>query len=187
MPIIPLERIASRIYLIRGEKVMDDRDLAGLYGVSTSALNQQVKRNSARFPGDFAFQLTSEEVDALLSQIVTAKTGRGGPRNLPWAFTEQGVAMLSSVVRSERAAHINVAIMRTFVKLRELLATNRDMAARWRNTTGRLRFSSTPFKSCLPCRRPRRRTGSGFLRGRTRTDTRVLISQFVTSNSRRGR
>jgi len=107
---------------------MVDRDLAELYGVSTSALNQQMKRNAARFPADFAFQLTSEEVDSLLSQIVTAKNGRGGPRNLPWVFTEQGVAMLSSVVRSERAAQINVAIMRTFVKLRELLATNRDLA-----------------------------------------------------------
>jgi len=128
MTIIPIEHIASRIYVIRGEKIMVDRDLAELYGVSTSALNQQMKRNAARFPADFAFQLTSEEVDSLLSQIVTAKNGRGGPRNLPWVFTEQGVAMLSSVVRSERAAQINVAIMRTFVKLRELLATNRDLA-----------------------------------------------------------
>lgn len=102
--LIPVERIASRIYLIRGEKVMLDSDLAELYGVPTSALNQQVKRNADRFPDDFAFQLTQEEFEALISQIVTSNGGRGGRRKLPLVFTEQGVAMLSSVLHSKRAA-----------------------------------------------------------------------------------
>ena len=126
--IIPVERIASRIYLIRGEKVILDSDLAELYGVPTSALNQQVKRNADRFPDDFAFQLTPEEFEALISQTVTSNSGRGGRRKMPLVFTEQGVAMLSSVLRSKRAAQVNVAIMRTFVRLRQLLATNRDLA-----------------------------------------------------------
>jgi len=128
MPIIPLERIASRIYLIRDEKVIIDSDLAELYGVTTSALNQQVRRNADRFPEDFSFQLTAEEFEALMSQSVISKGGRGGRRKLPLVFTEQGVAMLSSVLRSEHAVQINVAIMRTFVKLRALLSTNRDLA-----------------------------------------------------------
>src|ERR1700674_5141446 len=97
-PIIPVERIASRIYLIRGEKVMLDADLAELYGVPTAALNQQVKRNAERFPSDFAFQLTEEEGEFLMSQIVISNAGRGGRRKLPWVFTEHGVAMLSSVL-----------------------------------------------------------------------------------------
>ena len=130
--VIPVERIASRIYLIRGEKVMLDSDLAELYGVPTSALNQQVKRNADRFPDDFAFQLTPEEFEALISQTVTSNSGRGGRRKLPLVFTEQGVAMLSSVLRSKRAAQVNVAIMRTFVRLRQLLATNRDLARKVR-------------------------------------------------------
>lgn len=129
-PVIPVERIANRIYLVRGEKVMLDSDLAELYGVPTSALNQQVRRNADRFPHDFVFQLTAEEFESLMSQIVISKSGRGGRRKLPLAFTEQGVAMLSSVLRSKRAAQVNVAIMRTFVKLREILATHRDLARR---------------------------------------------------------
>jgi hypothetical protein len=129
MSIIPLERIASKIYVIREEKVMVDSDLAALYGVTTSALNQQVKRNADRFPEDFAFILTTEEFRNLISQIVTSSSiAHGGRRKLPMVFTEQGVAMLSSVLRGERAAQVNVAIMRTFVKLRELLVTHRDLA-----------------------------------------------------------
>jgi hypothetical protein len=127
-PVVPIERIANRIYLIRGEKVMLDSDLAELYGVPTSALNQQVKRNISRFPDDFAFRLTAQEFEALMSQIVISNAGRGGRRKMPMVFTEQGVAMLSSVLRSKRAAQVNVAIMRTFVKLREILATHKDLA-----------------------------------------------------------
>ena len=126
--LVPAERIASRIYLVRGETVMLDADLADLYGVTTAALNQQVKRNQERFPKDFAFQLSRDEFDSLMSQIVISNAGRGGRRKPPWAFTEQGVAMLSSVLRSKRAAQVNVAIMRTFVKLRRMLATNEALA-----------------------------------------------------------
>ena len=127
--IIPIEQIASRIYLIRGVKVMLDDDLAELYGVLTGHLNRAVKRNSRRFPKDFMFQLTPQEHESLLCHFgIANKPGRGGRRSAPYAFTEQGVAMLSSVLRSERAADANVAIMRAFVKLREMLATNEELA-----------------------------------------------------------
>lgn len=102
---------------------MLDSDLADLYGVTTSALNQAVKRNNERFPEDFAYQLTKQEFAALKSQNVTSKGGRGGRMKLPWVFTEQGVAMLSSVLKSPTAARVNVEIMRTFVRLRRLVAT----------------------------------------------------------------
>lgn len=136
-PAIPPERIEQRILLLRRQKVMLDADLAELYGVPTKALNQAVRRNLARFPGDFMFQLTAKESEELSSQIgvsnlksqsVTSKPGRGGRRYQPLAFTEQGVAMLSSVLRSERAVQVNMAIMRAFVKLREMLASHRDLA-----------------------------------------------------------
>jgi hypothetical protein len=118
--IIPVERIASRIYLIRGEKVMIDSDLADLYGVETGALVRAVKRNSNRFPEDFSFQISDLEFENLKCQTGTSKQW-GGRRSLPHVFTEQGVA-LSSVLRSTRAAEVNIAIIRTFVKLREVLA-----------------------------------------------------------------
>lgn len=125
--VIPVERIAARIYLIRGEKVMLDSDLAQLYQVKAIALRQQVKRNIGRFPEDFMFQLTEKEVDTLLSQnVIPSRRVLGG--SLPYAFTEQGVAMLSAVLRSERAVQVSLAIMRTFVRLREILATHRDLA-----------------------------------------------------------
>ena len=130
MEIVPAERIASRIYVIRETKVMIDADLAALYGVPTKQLNQAVRRNPRRFPEDFMFQLVPEEDDALRSQIVTANGRRGGRRNMPYAFTEQGVAMLSSVLKSDRASDVNVAIMRTFVRLRQTLASNEELARR---------------------------------------------------------
>ncbi len=126
--LIPVERIARSIYLIRGEKVMLDADLANLYQIETKNLNKAVKRNLRRFPEDFMFQLTDEEHESLRFQIGTTKQGRGGRRTLPYVFTEQGVAMLSSVLQSDRAADINVAIMRTFVRMREVLATHKDLA-----------------------------------------------------------
>ncbi|NKB82807.1 MAG: ORF6N domain-containing protein [Nitrospirales bacterium] len=125
---IPVERIVSCMYLIRGEKVMLDQDLAELYGVMTGNLNKTVKRNLRRFPDDFMFQLTEAEWESLLFQIGIAKQGRGGRRSLPYVFTEQGVAMLSSVLHSDRAAEVNVTIMRTFVRMREMLATNKELA-----------------------------------------------------------
>jgi len=126
--IIPLEFIERKIFMIRGYKVMIDDDLAGLYQVSTKSLNQAVKRNGGRFPRDFMFRLTKEEAQSLRSQIVTSKIGRGGHRYLPYAFTEQGVAMLSSILRSPRAVAVNIAIMRAFVRLRQLLASNKELA-----------------------------------------------------------
>lgn len=125
---MPGERIEQAILLIRGQKVMLDRDLARLYGVETKALNQAVRRNLSRFPADFMSQLTPEEAERLRSQFATSNAGRGGRRYLPLAFTEQGVAMLSSVLRSKRAVQVNIEIMRAFVKLRELLATHKDLA-----------------------------------------------------------
>ncbi len=124
--VIPIERIAEKIYLIRDEKVMLDSDLAELYEVPTKRLNEQVKRNIRRFPEDFMFQLTKEEFEHLKSQIATSSWG--GRRTMPYVFTEQGVAMLSSVLHSDRAIDINVAIMRTFIKLREMLSTHKDIA-----------------------------------------------------------
>ena len=127
--LIPIERIASRIFLIRNEKVMIDSDLAEMYGVTTGNLNKAVKRNMRRFPEDFMFQLSEDEYEALLFQNGIAKNeGRGGRRSLPYAFTEQGIAMLSSVLKSDRAADVNVAIMRAFVRMRKLLSTHEELA-----------------------------------------------------------
>lgn len=126
---IAAERIESRIEILRGQRVMLDADLAELYGVSTKMLNQAVRRNAMRFPPDFAFQLTTQEVTNLKSQIVTSSLGHGGRRKLPWAFTEQGVAMLSSVLRSPTAIKVNVEIMRAFVRIRRLLATPGELVA----------------------------------------------------------
>ena len=126
---IPLERIEKTIFLIRDRKVMLDRDLATLYGVQTKALNQAVRRNSDRFPADFMFQLTTPEaVDLNRSQFVTGSQKHRNPQFRPYAFTEQGVAMLSSVLRSKRAIAVNVEIMRTFVRLRQMLALNVELA-----------------------------------------------------------
>ena len=118
-----VEQIERSIHVVRGQRVMLDSDLAKLYGVTTKQLNQQVSRNPGRFPTDFAYQLTAEEFTSLKSQIVTSKPGRGGRRTPPWAFTEQGVAMLSSVLNSPTAVRVNIEIMRTFVRLRRLMAT----------------------------------------------------------------
>ncbi len=127
--IVTIEAIERKIYLIRGQKVMLDKDLAVLYGVETFNLNKAVKRNIERFPNDFMFQLTKEEYDSLIFQNGISKTeGRGGRRYFPYAFTEQGVAMLSSVLRSKQAVQVNIAIMRAFVKLREILSTNKELA-----------------------------------------------------------
>lgn len=149
--LIPAARIERRILLLRGEKVMLDSDLAELYGVETKVLNQAVRRNPERFPGDFMFQLSADEARIIMrsqivtsdgrnlepvneikgsmrSQLVTSKPGRGGRRYQPYAFTEQGVAMLSSVLTSPRAIQVNLAIMRTFVQLRQMLATHTDLA-----------------------------------------------------------
>lgn len=127
--LIPTEAIEQKIYLIRDHKVMIDSDLAELYGVETFNLNKAVKRNIERFPEDFMFQLTREEADSLRFQIGMSKpAGRGGRRYLPYAFTEQGVAMLSSVLNSKRSIEVNVQIMRAFVRLRAMIASNKELA-----------------------------------------------------------
>ncbi|MFH1196640.1 MAG: ORF6N domain-containing protein [bacterium] len=123
---IPSEIIERKIFVIRGQKVMVDKDLAKLYNVLTRDLNKAVKRNHDKFPLDFMFQLDEEEFNNLKFQIGTSRWG--GTRKLPYAFTEQGVAMLSSVLRSKRAVQVNIQIMRTFVKLREILSTHKELA-----------------------------------------------------------
>ena len=124
-----VEQIERAILVIRGQNVMLDADLAALYGVQTRVLLQSVRRHLDRFPDDFMFQLTKDEYDRLRSQLVTSN-GRGGRRYRPYAFTEQGVAMLSSVLNSPRAIQVNVEIMRAFVRLRRMLASNADLARR---------------------------------------------------------
>ena len=126
-PLVPIERIERAIYLIRGQKVMLDRDLADLYGVETRVLNQAVRRNRDRFPDDFMFSLAREEIRNL-SQIVIGSKIKHAPN--VFAFTEQGVAMLSSVLNSPRAIRVNIEIMRAFVRLRRMLATNADLERR---------------------------------------------------------
>ena len=125
---IPAETIQKSIYLVRGQKVMLDRDLAAMYGVPTKVLKQAVKRNATRFPADFMFVLTREELADWRSQFVTSNADRMGLRHAPMAFTEHGVAMLSSVLNSERAIQVNIAIMRTFTQLRQMLVSNAELA-----------------------------------------------------------
>jgi hypothetical protein len=126
-PIIPEETIINKIYIIRGKKVMLDRDLSELYAVETRILNQAVRRNEKRFPDDFMFQLTSEELENWKSQIEISNREKMGLRKPPLAFTEQGVAMLSSILNSDRAIMVNIQIIRIFTKMRELLQTNKEI------------------------------------------------------------
>ena len=125
--LIPQEIIERKILFFRGKKVILDRDLAVLYGVQTKVLKQAVRRNAKRFPDDFMFELTAKEFDFWRSQFVTSKSDKMGLRYKPMAFTEQGVAMLSSVLNSERAIHVNIQIMRTFTKLREMILTHKEL------------------------------------------------------------
>ena len=124
----PAQLIERRIYFVRGHNIMLDSDLAELYQVTTGNLNLAVRRNRERFPEDFMFQITRDEAQSLLLQTARAKVGRGGRRTPPYAFTEQGVAMLSSVLSSRRAVQVNIAIMRAFVQLRRLATTHKDLA-----------------------------------------------------------
>ncbi|MFC1730385.1 ORF6N domain-containing protein [candidate division KSB1 bacterium] len=134
--IVPQQIIEQKIFLIRSQKVMIDSDLAELYGVKTKVMLQAVKRNSDRFPEDFMIQLSKEEYDNLRSQFVTSK--HGGRRYMPYVFTEQGVAMLSSVLKSDRAIQVNIAIMRAFVKIREMLSTHKKLAVKLHELEQRL-------------------------------------------------
>jgi phage regulator Rha-like protein len=126
-PIVTAETIESKIYLIRGQKVLLDSDLAELYGVEVKQLKRQVKRNIDRFPADFMFQLSQNDYDSLRRHFGTLKRGEHS-KYLPYVFTEQGVAMLSSVINSKKAVQVNIQIMRAFVKLREMIASHKDLA-----------------------------------------------------------
>ena len=126
--IVPIEVIEKKILLINGRKVMLDSDLAALYGVTAKRLNEQVRRNVKRFPSDFMYQLSREEFESLRSHFATLNKGRGKHRKyMPYVFTEQGIAMLSSVLNSDKAIEVNIQIMRTFVKLREMIVSHKDL------------------------------------------------------------
>ena len=128
--LVPIEDIARRIHTVRGQRVMLDSDLAALYGVTTARLNQQITRNAARFPADFVFQLTRREITSMMSQIATSKRGRGGRRKLPNAFTEHGAVMAATVVNSPRAVQMSIFVVRAFLRLRQWVAGQADLAAR---------------------------------------------------------
>lgn len=128
--VVPLENITQSILLSRGQKVLLDSDLARLYGVATKRFNEQVRRNIERFPDDFMFQLTAEELDLLRSQIATSKPGRGGRRYTPYVFTEHGALMAAMILNSPRAVEMSVYVVRAFVKLREMIASNQELARR---------------------------------------------------------
>jgi ORF6N domain-containing protein len=172
MPIdslVPVELIERRIYLIRGQKVMLDTHLAELYQVRTFRLNERVKRNRDRFPPDFMFQLTKEEAKSLTSQFARSNQGRGGRRTPPYAFTEQGVAMLSTVLNSDRAIQVNIVIMRAFVKLRELLSTHKavlqkldDLERKYERHDAQIKVIFDAIRKLIEAPvRPKRRIGFG--------------------------
>lgn len=145
--LIPHERIQRAIYLLRGEKVILDADLAALYGVETGALKRAVKRNANRFPPDFMFELTAEEANDLRRQIGISSSSHGGSRYLPYAFTEQGVAMLSSVLRSEPAVLVNIAIMRAFVQLRQVLVSHAELGRKLADLERRIEGQDEAIRS----------------------------------------
>lgn len=127
---VPIEQISSSILFFRGQRVLLDSDLAALYGVTTKRFNEQVRRNLARFPADFMFQLTAEEVTGLRSQIATSNVGRGGRRYAPYAFTEHGAIMAATILNSPLAVEMSVYVVRAFVQLRDMLASNKELARR---------------------------------------------------------
>lgn len=173
LELVPTPAIERQILVVRERHVMLDADLAELYGVETRRLIEQVKRNRERFPPDFMFQLTKDEASALRSQSAMSKQGRGGRRYAPYVFTEQGVAMLSSVLRSRRAVAVNIAIMRAFVELRRAAASYTAIARRLedleRETNAKLGHHDKQFEAIfqalrqliVPPRRPKRRVGFG--------------------------
>jgi ORF6N domain len=161
MKAISVEEISGSVCLLRGQKVLLDADLAALYGVPTGVLMQAVKRNLERFPSDFMLQLTLEEWESLRSQFVILKTGRGRHRKyLPFAFTEQGVAMLSSVLRSTQAVAVNIQIMRAFVRMREMLASNQELARKLDELERKLQTHDQAISGILQAIRELTRTPS---------------------------
>ena len=157
--LIPQEHIENKILLIRGQKVMLDRDLVKLYGVSTKRLNEQVRRNIRRFPPDFLLYLNKEEAKSLRSQFATLKRGQHS-KYRPYAFTELGVAMFSSVLNSERAIEVNIQIMRAFVKLRHVLATHADILRKIQEHDHQIKYIFEYLKKQLPSPdKPKRKIG----------------------------
>jgi len=144
------ERITSKIYFVRGQKIMLDEDLAFIYGVKTKVLNQAVKRNPDRFPPDFMFQLTEDELYSLRSQNVISKN-KGGRRYLPYAFTEQGVAMLSSVLKSKTAISVNIQIMRVFTKIRQVIADTTSLQMDVEKIKAKLASQDADIKIIFTC------------------------------------
>jgi hypothetical protein len=145
--LVPAERVERSILLVRGHKVILDADLAGLYGVETRRLNEQVKRNIDRFPADFMFQLTAEEFDVLKSQVATSSGNWGGTRKRPFAFTEHGALMAASVLSSPRAVEVSILVVRAFVKLRGALAAHRQLATKLDELERRLSTHDRQFAS----------------------------------------
>ena len=165
---ISSQEIENAIHVVRAQRVMLDSDLAKLYGVTTRRLNEQVQRNKDRFPEDFAFQLTQQEFTVLMSQIATSKGGRGGRRKRPRVFTEHGVAMLSSVLRSPTAARVNIGIMRAFVRLRRLMATPGELVEQLAGLTETVQLHDDQIQAITevlrqlmqpPPKRPKRKIG----------------------------
>ena len=165
--LIPVAEIEGKISLVRGKRVLVDHELAVLYGVPTKVLLQSVKRNGERFPADFMFQLNRDEFAGLRSQIVTSNA-RGGRRYLPFAFTQEGVAMLSSVLRSERAVRVNVEIMRAFVRMRHFALTNRELGRKVaeleKRYDGQFEQVFTALRALLASPEPGHRRKIGFNR-----------------------
>jgi hypothetical protein len=189
--LIPVERITHAILLCRSQRVLLDRDLAALYGVETKALNQAVRRNLARFPSDFMFQLTAAEVAHLRSQSVTSSV-HGGRRTRPYVFTEQGIAMLSSVLRSQRAIAANIEIMRAFVKLRRVLQSHANLARKLdsleRKYDGQFAAVFGAIRRIMsPEIPPRPRIGFRAPRAASAEPTAVLTSVSSPSGTRRPR
>ena len=182
--IIRATQIAHSIHLLRGQKVMLDFELARLYGATTGNLNKAVDRNRNRFPSDFMFRLTAKEAERLIFQFGISK-GRGGRRHLPYAFTEQGVAMLSSVLKSERAVKVNIAIVRAFVKLRKALDTNRELARKFSELEKRVGKHDDEIASIIdairqlmaPPEKPRREIGFHVREGVPRYRTRKALGR----------
>ena len=165
--LIPVDAIQNRILLIRGQRVMMDYDLASLYGVTTARLNEQVRRNAERFPEDFMFQLGKQEFAALMSQIATSNSGRGGRRKLPHAFTEPGAIMAASVLSSPRAVEVSVQVVRAFVRLRELLASNvalaRKLAALEKKYDAQFKIVFDAIRELMTPPEPKKKRPIGFV------------------------
>ena len=166
--IVPTERIDPLIIVVRGQRVLLDSDLAKLYRVTTTRLNEQVKRNLDRFPADFMFRLTQEEWEVLISQIATSKGGRGGRRKLPYAFTEHGAVMAANVLNSPVAVRASIAVVRAFVRLRQILASHEDLARKLDALEKKFEKHDTQFRVVFDAIRqlmtppPAKRRGIGF-------------------------